>query len=415
MAEFMSVVDTSQLGQIQELWNQLDSNRKGLVSVIDLQEVMKSVGVDASFEDVSEIIIELDSDGDGKISFKDFAKGVMRKQNKSDGSPSLPPSKSYPTRTSPVPLKSSSSPSPSPLSSSPSLSSSPGGKQSKTQKSEKENGKDKAPGSPAKFMRSPSVVQFVKHLTGPQLSEIQTLFNHYDVDKDGRIDHASVRSIVREINPAINSNDIQDLLNTIDSDRDGHVTFKEFIDGIVMVYRTNKKHAEKVAQEIYEPEEGPKTKKALKQTISKLQDDLTLKDITIEHRYFSGNASLGRSSRIHRTSPPISLSRKSPTSAFSIGEHTGAHVNRARAPARRATIAGSPDLEAHAGFCGDFPRSELRNGASLRTVTNANPSLLYLVASSRATARSCSASSRVNSATQMSSPHRVSILFCVSS
>ncbi len=50
--------------------------------------------------------------------------------------------------------------------------------------------------------------QFVKHLTVPQLAEMQTLFNHYDHDKDGRIDHASVRSIVTEINPQINKDGI---------------------------------------------------------------------------------------------------------------------------------------------------------------------------------------------------------------
>jgi hypothetical protein len=50
------------------------------------------------------------------------------------------------------------------------------------------------------------ILQFVKQLTGPQLSEMQTLFNHYDADKDGRIDYSSVRSIVKEINPSIDSN-----------------------------------------------------------------------------------------------------------------------------------------------------------------------------------------------------------------
>jgi hypothetical protein len=136
---------------------------------------MKSVGVDASFEDVSEIIIELDSDGDGKIrysprkkeekslltltSFKDFAKGVMRKQNKLDdsrsSSPTLAHSKSSPTPSKASPIPSKSSPSTS-------LSNSPIGKHnqfiSSSPKSDKENG-EKAPGSPAKFIRSPSVVQ----------------------------------------------------------------------------------------------------------------------------------------------------------------------------------------------------------------------------------------------------------------
>jgi Ca2+-binding EF-hand superfamily protein len=44
--------------------------------------VMKSVGVDASFEDVSEIIIELDSDGDGKIRYAIFNPKFQNKNSK---------------------------------------------------------------------------------------------------------------------------------------------------------------------------------------------------------------------------------------------------------------------------------------------------------------------------------------------
>ena len=123
------------------------------------------------------------------------------------------------------------------------------------------------------------------------------------------------------------------------------------------------------------------------------------------------------SSLIHLISPPTTLSKKSPTSSLLSGEHAGAHANRGRAfTPRNATIVGSlfPDLDAHVGFCGEISASRARNFESLRTCANAKPSLLYLAASSRATAWSCAASapasaSPANSTMHMSSPQSVSI------
>lgn len=299
MAQFMSVVDTSQLASIQALWNQLDSNGKGLISASDLKEVMSSVNVDASLDEVNEMIKDLDSDGDGKISFKDFYKAAMKKQGNETSSP-LPPRSSSPSITS-SPTKNSSSSSSSPATSkyypshnqfiqpskSPAVSPKLEKKEEKKEQKKEENTKERPPrtGSP-KFIRSPSVVQFVKQLTGPQMSEMQTLFNHYDHDKDGRINRSSVATIVKEINPSISASDIQELLGTIDADHDNQVNFKEFIDGIVMVYRTNSKKApEKVVPEIHNGQtESPivSQKMALKKTIAKLQDEITSKDSTIE-------------------------------------------------------------------------------------------------------------------------------------
>jgi len=239
IAQFVSGVDASQLEKVRELWDQLDTKKKGAITKEDLAEVLYGSNVDASEEEVEGLMRELDRDGDGLLSFKEFAHSVIKKQGA--GQPQSPKVVSKQVGfSSPKFSTSAEKITPKTTAGSPKLSAS---NEKVAPVSPKTNTGTKQPLSPEaparrKFVRTQSVVDFVQHLTPSQLAEMQKLFNHYDNDKDGKIDHVSVRTIIRDINPNLANEDISSLLQTIDGDHDGLVTFREFIDGTVIVYRS---------------------------------------------------------------------------------------------------------------------------------------------------------------------------------
>lgn len=64
-----SGVDASQLEKVRELWDALDTNKKGVISREDLAEVLYASNVDAAEEEMEELMNELDKDGDGFIRY----------------------------------------------------------------------------------------------------------------------------------------------------------------------------------------------------------------------------------------------------------------------------------------------------------------------------------------------------------
>lgn len=48
-------------------WDELDVHKKGVISRDDLQEVLETLNVDATEEEIQQLMNELDSDGDGFI------------------------------------------------------------------------------------------------------------------------------------------------------------------------------------------------------------------------------------------------------------------------------------------------------------------------------------------------------------
>ena len=62
-----SGVDNVQLEKIRELWDHLDTKKKGVITKEDLAEVLYGSNVDASEEEVEGLMREMDRDGDGLV------------------------------------------------------------------------------------------------------------------------------------------------------------------------------------------------------------------------------------------------------------------------------------------------------------------------------------------------------------
>jgi len=76
VATFIQSLEDSQVTQMRELFSLIDTNNDGYVTKMELYNVMKQMGLEPTKEDVIELFSELDTDGNGRIEFKEFAAGM---------------------------------------------------------------------------------------------------------------------------------------------------------------------------------------------------------------------------------------------------------------------------------------------------------------------------------------------------
>merc|ERR1719422_641473 len=56
-----------------EAFKVLDKDGSGSISESELRQIMNNIGEDVTDEEIKEMMIEADLDGDGQVSFKEFA------------------------------------------------------------------------------------------------------------------------------------------------------------------------------------------------------------------------------------------------------------------------------------------------------------------------------------------------------
>jgi Ca2+-binding EF-hand superfamily protein len=57
-----------------KVFKKFDQDGNGLISADEILSTMKSIGIEISDNDVKELIKEMDSNNDGKISYEEFLK-----------------------------------------------------------------------------------------------------------------------------------------------------------------------------------------------------------------------------------------------------------------------------------------------------------------------------------------------------
>ena len=64
--------------EMMEVFKMFDTSSKGYISNLDLRKMMtETYKTDLNIEEINQLFIETDEDGDGKINFKDFIKMMM--------------------------------------------------------------------------------------------------------------------------------------------------------------------------------------------------------------------------------------------------------------------------------------------------------------------------------------------------
>ncbi|KAF1345104.1 putative calmodulin [Delphinella strobiligena] len=76
--------DDEQMKELKEVFRLFDKDGDGSISVEELGEVMRSLGLNPSNEDLQDIVAEIDVDNNGVIEFDEFFAIMSRKVKTSD-------------------------------------------------------------------------------------------------------------------------------------------------------------------------------------------------------------------------------------------------------------------------------------------------------------------------------------------
>lgn len=71
--------DTDSVEEMREAFLVFDRDKSGSVTASELKHVMNNLGEQVTDEEVQEMIVEADADGDGELSFDDFLQFIQKK------------------------------------------------------------------------------------------------------------------------------------------------------------------------------------------------------------------------------------------------------------------------------------------------------------------------------------------------
>eukprot|EP01035_Chromulina_nebulosa_P018704 gene18704-24463_t len=79
----MNHLTPEEIAEFREIFNLVDKDGGGTINKTELAELMDTLGIDASTEDIDQMISEIDADGNGDIDFEEFVAVMSRKVNAS--------------------------------------------------------------------------------------------------------------------------------------------------------------------------------------------------------------------------------------------------------------------------------------------------------------------------------------------
>ena len=79
----MEHLSQEEIAEFREIFNLVDRDGGGSISAAELGELMDTLGIDASPEEIEAMILEIDEDGNGDIDFEEFVAVMSRKVNAS--------------------------------------------------------------------------------------------------------------------------------------------------------------------------------------------------------------------------------------------------------------------------------------------------------------------------------------------
>ena len=81
----MYVASTEEeLAEFQEIFNLVDLDKGGTISKDELKQLMNTLGLKPTQEELNQMVDEIDADGNGEIDFPEFLTMMLRKMNEGD-------------------------------------------------------------------------------------------------------------------------------------------------------------------------------------------------------------------------------------------------------------------------------------------------------------------------------------------
>merc|ERR1712180_46158 len=85
----MDLLSELQYAEFKEAFNEFDKDNSGTISTKELLQVMRSIGKNPTEDEVLELVMESDLNGDGTIDFSEFLEMMKRKSSETDQMESL--------------------------------------------------------------------------------------------------------------------------------------------------------------------------------------------------------------------------------------------------------------------------------------------------------------------------------------
>jgi Ca2+-binding EF-hand superfamily protein len=252
----------SKMQEVAGIWDRVDPDRSGSLDQDEVQVVLAQMGVESGDDEVSQAMAQLDSDGDGEISFDEFASWYLTYADESEtqvettvaGLADLAATGAVSDETYiwsaglgddwmslgaaealVGPIQSfAASPSTRP----------PSDKQVEQQvvatalESEEESDAARgqtqraeeaaSEGSPSRRIKHDAVVYY-QDGGATQAQRMETLWESIDVDGSGSLDHDEVESMLEVLGVPAAEMDVDAAMSEIDADGDGSVDFDEFV------------------------------------------------------------------------------------------------------------------------------------------------------------------------------------------
>jgi calmodulin len=76
-----SGLSQAEIAEFREIFDLVDKDKGGSISSVELAELMNTLGINASQEEISAMVAEIDTDGNGDIDFDEFVAVMSRKVN----------------------------------------------------------------------------------------------------------------------------------------------------------------------------------------------------------------------------------------------------------------------------------------------------------------------------------------------
>ena len=218
------------------MFTQMDRQRKGYLSDLDLKRGMKKLGIELTDAQVQQLIKEIDDNGDGLIQPDELSRAIHQGAHNPKihvQKSSQIPSHIVPRSRSPSSLRRSSSPSIETTRMSDRKKGS-AKKPSKKFRSGKEDGSHRGGAGQQIFNVVRMAIEHKKESYGHTIENTHTLFESIDMNGDGFLSELEVKDGLRRLNLGLSSNEIASLLKQMrfTTNRGGDISYDELTEAL---------------------------------------------------------------------------------------------------------------------------------------------------------------------------------------